>query len=72
MSREGADVSVAFDFVCADRELRASFTSMQQRAMEYPFDSAKQIGNQVELVLGGDTYLSGMLKKLGARGNLQR
>jgi dipeptidyl aminopeptidase/acylaminoacyl peptidase len=35
---------------------------MQQRAMEYPFDSAKQTGNQVDLVLGGDTYLSGVLK----------
>jgi len=62
MSREGADVLVAFDFVCVDAELRASFTSMQQRAMEYPFDSAKQTGNQVDLVLGGDTYFSGVLK----------
>ena len=62
MSRQGADVSVAFDFVCANRELRASFTSLQQRAMEYPFDSAKQTGNQVDLVLGGDTYLSAALK----------
>jgi hypothetical protein len=59
MSREGADVSVAFDFVCVDAELRASFTSVPQRAMEYPFDSAKQIGNQVDLVLGGDTSFSG-------------
>jgi dienelactone hydrolase len=62
MSREGADVSVAFDFVCANRELRASFTSLPQRAMEYPFDSAKQTGNQVDLVLGGDTHLSAALK----------
>ncbi|MGB8493537.1 MAG: alpha/beta fold hydrolase, partial [Candidatus Acidiferrum sp.] len=59
MGREGDDVSVAFDFLCVDAELQASFTSMPQRAMEYPFDSAKQIGNQVELVLGGDTYFSG-------------
>ncbi|MGD0048905.1 MAG: alpha/beta fold hydrolase [Bryobacteraceae bacterium] len=58
MSREGADVSVAFDFVCADTELRASFTSLPQRAMEYPFDSVKQIGNRVDLVLGGDTHFS--------------
>ncbi len=59
MSREGADVPVAFDFVCVDSELRASFTSMQQRAMEYPFDSAKPTGNQIDLVLGGDTFFSG-------------
>jgi dienelactone hydrolase len=59
MSREGADVSVAFDFVCADQNLQASFTSMPQRAMEYPFDYAKQIGNRFDLVLGGDTYFSG-------------
>ena len=58
MSREGADVSVAFDFVFVDAELRASFTSLPQRVMEYPFDSVKQIGNQVDLVLGGDTYFS--------------
>ncbi len=61
MSREGADVSVAFDFVCVDAELRASFTSMPQRAMEYPFDSAKQTGNQIDLVLGGDVFFSGQV-----------
>src|SRR5208337_2314177 len=59
MTREGADVEIAFDFVCADVGLQASFTSMPQRAMEYPFDSATRIGNQVDLVLGGDTYFSG-------------
>jgi dienelactone hydrolase len=59
MSREGADVSIAFDFACVDVELRAAFTSMPQRAMEYPFDSATQSGDQVDLVLGGDTYFSG-------------
>src|SRR5205814_1142223 len=59
MSRQGADVAVAFDFVCADTDLQVSFTSLQQRAMEYPFDSAKQNGNQVDLVLGGDTNFSG-------------
>jgi hypothetical protein len=41
MTREGDDVSVFFDFACVDGELRASFTSMQQRAMEYPFDSVQ-------------------------------
>ena len=61
MSREGADVSVAFDFVCVDAELRASFTSMPQRAMEYPFDSAKQAGNQIDLVLGGEIFFSGQV-----------
>jgi dipeptidyl aminopeptidase/acylaminoacyl peptidase len=58
MSREGADVSVAFDFVCSGSELRGSFTSMPQRVMEYPFDSVKQTGNQIDLVLGGDTSFS--------------
>ncbi len=61
MSREAADVDVAFDFACVDGELRASFTSKPQRAMEYPFDSAKQSGNQLDLVLGGDTSFSGVL-----------
>jgi uncharacterized protein len=59
MSRQGASVAVTFDFVCRDADLQASFTSLPQRAMEYPFDSAKQNGNQVELVLGGDTDFSG-------------
>jgi uncharacterized protein len=59
MSRQGADVEVAIDFVCKDADLQASFTSLPQRAMEYPFDSAKQNGNQVDLVLGGDTNFSG-------------
>ena len=58
MSREGADVSVAFDFVCSEAELRGSFTSMPQRVMEYPFDSVQQTGNQIDLVLGGDTSFS--------------
>jgi pimeloyl-ACP methyl ester carboxylesterase len=60
MSRQGADVAVEIDFECMDADLRASFTSLPQRAMEYPFDSAKQNENQVDLVLGGDTYFSGM------------
>ena len=59
MSRQGADVAVAFDFVCADTDLQVSFTSLQQRAMEYPFDSAKQNENQVDLMLGGDTNFLG-------------
>src|SRR6266853_2512082 len=53
MSRQGADVAFAFDFVCADTDLQVSFTSLQQRAMEYPFDSARQNGNQVDLMLCG-------------------
>jgi hypothetical protein len=61
MSRQAADVDVAFDFVCLGTELRASFTSKPRRVMEYPFDSAKQSGNQLELVLGGDTSFSGVL-----------
>jgi dienelactone hydrolase len=63
MSRQGADVAVAFDFVCADTDLQVSFTSLQQRAMEYPFDSANQNGNHVELVLGGDTNFSGKFEE---------
>jgi dienelactone hydrolase len=59
MSRQGASVAVTFDFVCRDADLQASFTSLPQRAMQYPFDSVKQNGNQVELVLGGDTDFSG-------------
>ncbi|HME57144.1 MAG TPA: alpha/beta fold hydrolase, partial [Terracidiphilus sp.] len=34
---------------------------MQQRAMEYPFDSVEQTGNQINLVLGGDTYFAGQV-----------
>jgi acetyl esterase/lipase len=59
MSRQGTDVAVDIDFVCMDADLRASFTSLPQRAMEYPFDSAKQNEDQVDLVLGGDTNFSG-------------
>jgi len=61
MTREGDDVSVGVDIACVDGGLRASFTSMQQRAMEYPFDSIEQTGNQINLVLGGDTYFSGQV-----------
>ena len=71
MSREGADVAVAFDFVCADTELHASFTSLQQRAMEYPFDSAKQNGNQVDLMLGGDASFSGKFDERGLSGTFK-
>jgi len=41
MSLKGDDDSVGVDIVCVDGGLRASFTSMQQRAMEYPFDSVQ-------------------------------
>ncbi len=71
MIRQGADVSVAIDFVCADADLQASFTSLPQRAMEYPFDSAKQNGNQVELVLGGDTDFLGQFDELELSGTFK-
>jgi pimeloyl-ACP methyl ester carboxylesterase len=71
MTREGDDVSVFFDFACVDGELRASFTSMQQRAMEYPFDSVQQTGDQVDLVLGGDTSFSGKVDHSGLTGNFK-
>jgi predicted acyl esterase len=39
--------------------LSASMPDWKRPAMEYPFDSAKEVGNAVELLLGGDTYFSG-------------
>jgi pimeloyl-ACP methyl ester carboxylesterase len=61
MTRNMATIPVGFDFACVHSELTGSFTSLTQRAMEYPFDSAKQVGDQVDLVLGGELHLSGRI-----------
>src|ERR1700732_1505639 len=61
MTRSMAVIPIAFDFDCVHSELTGSFTSLTQRAMEYPFDSAKLVGDQVDLVLGGELYLSGRI-----------
>src|ERR1019366_2905761 len=61
MTRNMVDIPIAFDFACLHSELTGSFTSLTQRVMEYPFDAANQVGDEVELVLGGDTYLSGKI-----------
>jgi len=59
MTRNTASIPIEFDFTCVDAKLAASFTSVTQRAMEYPFDSTKQVGDQVDLVLGGEIHWSG-------------
>ncbi|MDP9008465.1 MAG: hypothetical protein M3N91_07125 [Pseudomonadota bacterium] len=61
MTRSMAVIPIAFDFACVHSELAGSFTSLTQRAMEYPFDSAKLVADQVDLVLGGELYLSGRI-----------
>ncbi|HWT06977.1 MAG TPA: hypothetical protein VN224_14535, partial [Xanthomonadales bacterium] len=39
MTHAGATVGVAFDFTRAQGRLAGSFSSAQQRVLEYPFDS---------------------------------
>jgi dienelactone hydrolase len=70
MTRNMATIPVEFDFACVHSELTGSFTSLTQRAMEYPFDSTKQVGDQVDLVLGGELHLSGRIDHSRLAGTL--
>lgn len=60
MIEQGQALPVSFDF--DQKSLHGSFTSLTQRAMDYPLDRIVQENEHVSLTLGGSIVLEGTLK----------
>ena len=63
MIREGARLEVSFDFRASGRQLRGTFTSLTQQAMDYPLASVTADSNMVHLVLGDSLVFDGKLRQ---------
>lgn len=59
MTSQGAQLPVSFDFSPTAAALEGRFTSLTQRAMDYPLDSVSSNGPSVHFVLGGATVFDG-------------
>jgi pimeloyl-ACP methyl ester carboxylesterase len=53
MVREGVPLQVSFDFTNAGGQPKGTFTSLAQKAMEFPLDAFAINGNSLHFVLGG-------------------
>ncbi len=62
MTHAGATVGVEFDFTRRTGRLAGSFSSAQQRVLEYPFDSVSYSAPRIGIKLGGgDVVFAGMI-----------
>jgi pimeloyl-ACP methyl ester carboxylesterase len=61
MVREGVPLEVSFDFDRSGAGLKGSFTSLTQKAMDYPLDGLTVKSDAVHFVLGGSMVLDGTL-----------
>jgi dienelactone hydrolase len=63
MIRDGAPLEVSFDFTVSGAQLRGTFTSLTQQAMDYPLASVKADSDMVHLVLGDSLVFDGKLRQ---------
>ena len=61
MVREGVPLQVSFDFTDAGAQPKGTFTSLAQKAMEFPLDALTINGNVLHFVLGGSIVFDGKL-----------
>jgi len=62
MTHDGAEVGIQFDIRESQGHLVGSFTSLQQRVLEYPFDKLVYSAPKLHIDLaGGDTVFDGVL-----------
>src|SRR5205823_3646760 len=59
MEREGAVMTVRFDFETGPAGVTGRFTSESQRAIEYPLDEVDYSGSTIHWVLGGSLIFDG-------------
>jgi dienelactone hydrolase len=72
MTHAGATVGVAFDFTPAQGGLAGSFSSAQQRVLEYPFDSVAYSAPRIGIKLGdGDVVFNGTVSHGEMRGTFR-
>ena len=63
MIREGAELEVSFDFTASGTQLKGTFTSLTQQAMDYPLASVTADSEMVHLVLGDSLVFDGELRQ---------
>ena len=63
MIREGARLEVSFDFTASGTQLKGTFTSLTQQAMDYPLASVTADSEMVHLVLGDSLVFDGKLRQ---------
>jgi pimeloyl-ACP methyl ester carboxylesterase len=57
MTHDGAETEVRFDFHEHQGHLAGTFTSLPQRAVEYPFDEVTYAAPKLHIVLGGGSVI---------------
>jgi dienelactone hydrolase len=72
MTHDGADVGIQFDIGENQGHLVGSFTSLQQRVLDYPFDNVVYSAPKLHIDLaGGDTVFDGVLAQGKLEGTFQ-
>jgi dienelactone hydrolase len=61
MVREGVSLEVSFDFKESDRHPSGTFTSLTQKAMDYPLEALAVSGDAVHFALGDSMVFDGKL-----------
>jgi uncharacterized protein len=61
MVREGVPMQVSFDFTDIGSQPKGTFTSLTQKAMEFPLDAVTISGSLLHFVLGGSIVFDGKL-----------
>ena len=59
--REGVRLEVSFDFKWSDQPPNGTFTSLTQKAMDYPLDALTLSGDAVHFALGDSLVFDGKL-----------
>ena len=59
--REGIQLEVSFDFAKSDARFNGTFTSLSQKAMQYPLDVVTVNADAVHIVLAGSMVFDGKL-----------
>lgn len=63
MQRDGAVMTVRFDFQNEAGAVAGRYTSESQQAMEYPLDSVAYSGSTIHWVLGGSLIFDGTVSQ---------
>ena len=71
MERDGAVMTVRFDFQTGAAGVTGRFTSESQRAMEYPLDSVDYSGSTIHWVLGGSLIFDGTVSRQAIAGSFK-
>src|SRR5215472_11743424 len=71
MERDGAVMTVRFDFQTGSGGVTGRFTSESQRAMEYPLDRVDYSGTTIHWVLGGSLIFDGTVSRQAMAGTFK-